>query len=579
MGKIFVLDEILANKIAAGEVVERPAAVIKELVENAIDAGATRIDISIAGGGLEIMRVVDNGSGMAQEDVPLALQRHATSKIRDASDLAAIITLGFRGEALPSIASVSRLRIVTRRAEDLAGTVADIHSGKLLNLGEAGCPVGTEVRVENLFYNTPARLKFLKSEGAETARVTDTVQRLVLAWPEISFSYTVNGKEQLVTTGSGVLEDVVHQVLGKISARQMVPLAWKGSLLAVEGFVSKPSLARANRNLQFFFVNKRPVRSPLLSDALQTAYHTLLPRNRFPAAVVFIHVNPGDVDVNVHPAKREIRFSQERDVYRQFLTGVKSALRESSLIGDVYSAAVSTVRETAATISFGEYAQKLPGTAFTLDSAMEQEVVSQNSEPASSQAVKCVFPYLRPIGQHLASYILAQADSGELYIVDQHAAHERILYDTFKRDLAAGDIPVQEVLPQNFELDAAEAVGLTNSLKLFAQLGLTFEPFGNNTFILRTVPLFFRQCLNQDDIMEFVTAAVHQGETTALFEKALQMMACKAAVKANHAMSKEEMAALLRNLAETDQPNTCPHGRPTVLVFSKDLLARNFRRQ
>ena len=580
MGKIFVLDEVLANKIAAGEVVERAAAVIKELVENAIDAGATRIDISIAGGGLEFMRVVDNGSGMAEEDVPLALQRHATSKIRDASDLAAITTLGFRGEALPSIASVSRLRIVTRRKEDLAGTAVDVHGGKLVNLGEAGCPVGTEIRVENLFYNTPARLKFLKTEGAETARVTDTVQRLVLAWPEISFSYIVNGKEHLVTTGSGSLEDVVHQVLGKISARQMVPLAWEGSLLAVDGFVSKPSLARANRNLQFFFVNKRPVRSPLLSDALQTAYHTLLPRNRFPAAVVFIRVSPGDVDVNVHPAKREIRFSQERDVYRQFLTGVKSALRESSLIGHVYPGTVSTVRETAATISFGDYMQqKRSESVFPVHSAMEEEVRSLDSSPMSFQESVRIFPSLRPIGQYLASYILAQADSGELYIVDQHAAHERILYDSFKQDLAAGDMPVQDVLPQTFELETAEAAGLTASLKLFAQLGLTFEPFGNNTFILRTVPLFFRQCLNQDDIMEFVTASVYHGETTALFEKALQMMACKAAVKANHAMGKEEMATLLRNLAETEQPNTCPHGRPTVLVFTKDLLARNFRRQ
>ncbi len=585
MGKIHVLDEILANKIAAGEVVERPAAVIKELVENAIDAGATRIDISITGGGLQLMRVVDNGSGMAEEDVPLALQRHATSKISNASDLTAIATLGFRGEALPSIASVSRLRITTKRAEDLAGTTADVHGGKMVNLGEAGCPSGTEVRVENLFYNTPARLKFLKSEGAETARVTDIVQRLVLAWPEISFSYTVNGREQLVTAGNGNLEDVVHQVLGKTTARQMIPLEWQGSLLAVKGFVSKPSLARANRNLQFFFVNKRSVRSPLLSDSLQTAYHTLLPRNRFPAAVVFITANQEEVDVNVHPAKREVRFSQERDVYRQFLTGVKSAFGDYSLIGDVYTPNYSVVSEKATPITFGEYADKLPEQIFSAGSPSEQKSIEYEptmyyeNKSAPLLTTQHTFPRLRPIGQHLASYILAQSDSGELYIIDQHAAHERILYDAFKRDLAAGDMPVQEILPQTFELDAAESAGLTASLELFAQLGLTFEPFGNNTFILRTVPLFFRQCLTQEEIVEFITTTVNQGESAALFEKALQMMACKAAVKANQYMSKEEMEALLHNLSGTEQPNTCPHGRPAVLVFSKELLARSFRRQ
>ncbi|EEG78544.1 DNA mismatch repair endonuclease MutL [Dethiobacter alkaliphilus] len=605
MGRILLLDEVTANKIAAGEVVERPAAVIKELVENALDAGATRIDISIAGGGLESMRVADNGAGMAAEDVPLALQRHATSKIQCAEDLTRVTSMGFRGEALPSIAAVSRFRLVSRRAEDMAGTEIEVEGGKTLQVTETGCPVGTEVRVEDLFFNTPARLKFTKSQGAETARITDTVQRLALAWPNVSFSLTVNGKNTLVTPGNGQLADAAGQVLGRQNMRQMIPLDWQGELLALHGFLAKPALSRANRNLQFFFVNKRPIRSPLLSDALQTAYQTLLPRNRFPAAIVFVEMDTSEVDVNVHPAKREVRFSRERDIYRQLLAGAKAALRQASLIGEMGTPHTAALRETAAATGFYDQAidfdrqKKLPQDNVPLESPFagkrEAEAVpaeiketNETAEPAAAEtnreATEDVretthnFPRLRPIGQYRDTYILAQSQTGELYVVDQHAAHERVLYDQLKRELSDGTLPVQDVIPQTFELDPLTAAALLKSLNIFAELGLRFETFGNNIFILRSIPMFFRHCLNQDDLTEILNSAA-DADNTHLFEKTLQMMSCKGAVKANQSLDPKEMSALLNNLAETSQPHTCPHGRPTVLVLTEQAVARNFRRQ
>ncbi|MBS3900552.1 MAG: DNA mismatch repair endonuclease MutL [Dethiobacter sp.] len=584
MGKIQMLDDVTANQIAAGEVVERAAAVVKELAENAIDAGASSIVIQVAGGGLESIRVRDDGSGMAAEDVPLALQRHATSKIKTAEDLAVVTSLGFRGEALPSIAAVSRFRLITRQADELVGTEIVVHGGQVIKVGEAGCPSGTEILVEGLFYNTPARLKFCKSEGAENAKIADTVQRLALAWPEISFVLTVNEKNQFVTAGNGNLEDAAAQVLGRQNMRQMIRLDWQGPLVTLSGFTAKPALARANRNLQYFFVNRRPVRSPLLSDALQTAYQTLLPRNRFPAAVFLLTIEPHELDVNVHPAKREIRFSRERDLYRQVLAAVKDALKQTNLGFEAGDFRTSVMRETPSNANLYDLlpVQEAPALNNFLSVLPSDAPVSNFATKTCLQQGRAVspFPRLRPIGQYLATYLLAQSEAGELYVIDQHAAHERILYEQLKKELSAGSITVQEVIPQTFELDPLAATALMKSLDLFAVLGLTFETFGNNTFILRTIPAFSHRCLNQDDLIEIMAAVRGEAvETTAFFEKILQMMACKAAIKANQLMERREMEALLERLAETDGPFTCPHGRPTVLVFSEQALARNFRRR
>ncbi|HZK24597.1 MAG TPA: DNA mismatch repair endonuclease MutL [Oscillospiraceae bacterium] len=595
MGKIYLLDEITANKIAAGEVVERPAAVVKELVENALDAGAHHIEIQITGGGLELIRVVDNGSGMAAEDVSLALQRHATSKIKTASDLDTVLSLGFRGEALPSIASVSRFRLLTRRAEELTGTELIIHGGKTVRLEEAGSPVGTEIKVEDLFYNTPARLKFIKSVGSETAKVTDTVQRLALAWPEVAFILTVNGKNKLITPGNGQQEDAAAQILGRQNMRQMVPVKWVGSLLTLRGFVSKPSLTRANRNLQYFFVNRRPIRSPLLADALQTAYHTLLPRHRFPAAVLYLELDPLTVDVNVHPTKREVRFAQERDLYRQLLSGVKEALKKVSLIGEMRTPPFAAAwQERAAHFSQAELTPGFVQRKMADKPAMPPELALFNApkqaidipitppeytaDEDTVSASRNNFPALRPLGQYLATYILAQSTPGDLYLIDQHAAHERILYDLIKKDLSAGELPVQSILPQTFELDAISAARLQESLNIFLDLGLEFETFGNNTFILRTVPLFFKDTLSQEELMELLTQHRLEQGSVGIFEKAMQLMSCKGAIKANHTLDKAEMATLITNLAATTEPHTCPHGRPTVMILTAQTVAKNFRR-
>ena len=597
MGKIKILDLHTANKIAAGEVVERPAAVVKELSENALDAGATHIDIQISGGGLEMIRVVDNGSGMSAEDALLALERHATSKIRSAEDLAAILTMGFRGEALPSIAAVSRFRMVTRRPEDILGTEIVAEGGQVVKQQEAGSPVGTEVKVEDLFFNTPARRKFLKSTGAETARITDTVQRLALARPDVAFHLCVEGKTKLVTSGNGDLEETAALILGRQNLRQLLPLKWEGSLVSLHGFVSKPSLCRANRNLQFIFVNKRPIRSPLISDAVQTAYHTLLPRNRFPVVIIFLQINPEEVDVNVHPTKREVRFSHERDLYRQVLSGVKSALTQASLIGEIRDAGRLIPQDSTVNLSLHGYGlppQPSPPTRKAIpvifdrpSGGYRQETVvpseAATKEPATIPVVweekeaSKPFPVLHVLGQYCRTYILAQSEKEDLYLIDQHAAHERILYDLLKKDLSHGDLPVQEIIPQTYELDVQAAAVMEESLKLFASLGLNFETFGNNTFILRSVPIFYKTSLKQEELLDLLEQAKTE-EKINLFEKTMQMMSCKAAIKANQTLELSEMVALLNNLAQTSQPFTCPHGRPTVMVLTKDTIAKNFGR-
>jgi len=330
-------------------------------------------------------------------------------------------------------------------------------------------------------------------------------------------------------------------------------------------------------------VNRRPIRSPLLSDALQTAYHTLLPRNRFPAAVFLLTIDPGEIDVNVHPAKREIRFSRERDLYRQVLAGVKNALQQTDLTIELGISRPSVMRETPSNVNCYEL---LP----TQQSATQNSFfsVQPSAAPVDKFTTKpwiqqgetvSPFPRLRPIGQYLATYLLAQSEAGELYVVDQHAAHERVLYEELKKEMSSGSITVQEVIPQTFELDPIAAAALHKSRDFFNDLGLTFETFGNNTFILRTMPIFFRRCLNHDDLIEIMaTARDETAGTTIFFEKVMQMMACRAAIKANQLMARQEMETLLDRLAETASPFTCPHGRPTVLVFSEQTLARNFRR-
>lgn len=588
MVRIKVLDEATANQIAAGEVVERPAAVVKELVENALDAGAKQVRICVYGSGLASISVADDGSGMSPQEARLAVLRHATSKIASLEDLASVITLGFRGEALPSIASVSRMRITTRRPEDLAGTELMLQGGKTVGDCETGCPSGTEVRVDELFYNTPARLKFLKSETSESAKITEVVQRLALAWPEVSFSYQVNGREHLVTAGNGKYGDVLVAVFGRELGCRFLPVSWQRPLLSLHGFLSQPDLLRANRNLQYFYVNKRPVRSPLLSDALQKGYLTLLPRNRFPAAVIFLEIDPSEVDVNVHPAKQEVRFSRGQEIYRQFLAGVRHALRQagSPELRTLTSARDPVYQQDVAHPTF----ERRPLTFVcerpqqdTIFQLRETAPAGKTAPPSGNLTLPCspetIFTGLIPIGQLAATYLLAQSGAGDLCLIDQHAAHERILYNSYTREIQEGRLAVQEVIPQTVELDPQSAAALNGSLKIFAGAGLTFAPFGHNTFILRTVPAFLSHSLTREDIIALVETASENSEATVLLGEVLRLMACKAAVRAGQPLSREEMTGLLNSLAKTEQPFTCPHGRPTVISLSAAELATRFRRR
>lgn len=591
MGEILLLDEATVNKIAAGEVIERPASVIKELVENALDAGALHVDIEVKGGGLEEICVVDDGCGMSAEDALLSLERHATSKIRSAEDLAHVATMGFRGEALPSIAAVAKMTLTTRRSCDLAGTRIEVHGGKIVGQSEAGSPAGTQVQVRDLFFNTPARLKFVKSEGAETAKIADTVQRLALSRPDVSFRLTVNGKPRLATTGSKSLADTAHQVYGRALSRYFLPFTWQGNLLSLSGLVSHPSLARANRNMQTFFVNRRHVRSPLLADALQAAYSTLLPRNRFPAAVIFVSIDSREVDVNVHPAKREVRFSREREVYREFLSGIKAGLKSHSLLAQIPQAERATffvrerehpvyVQEKVFPPAWRESAAALPQAKerVELPAAGKEEPEKLPARKSMPENTPGKAPALAFIGQSKSGYLLAEKEDGTLCIVDPHAAHERVLFDLLCEDMEKYEsLPSQEIIPQKMQFDVQTAAKVTERLKKFRQVGLTLEPFGNNTFILRTIPAFFHRSLSQAEIARLVEEACSDDAPQTLLEL-LKTMACKAAVKLTQRLSGEEAASLLRNLAATANPYTCPHGRPTVLSMDKEKLDGYFRR-
>jgi DNA mismatch repair protein MutL len=644
--RIKVLDPITANQIAAGEVVERPASVVKELVENAVDAGASKIEVEVIAAGVELIRVTDNGCGMQREDAVLAFQRHATSKISSSSDLGEISTLGFRGEALPSIASVSNMETITREANCLEGTRLLISGGKIDQVQDAGCPVGTTFVVRDLFFNTPARRKFLKSDATELGQISDVLNRLAMAYPKISFKLINQGRVLLYTSGNGSLLETVSQVYGRELARDMLPISVEGEL-ALGGLLSKPQHTRSTRAQQTFFINGRYIRSKALTEAVAEGYHTLIPSNRYPIVVLNLQLQPNMVDVNVHPTKLEVRFSKEAslgfvaDAIRDALTSnlliqglenksvpslaeptplsyqpdtkdlplftgeetyIQSSLKAVSILQPFTNAGqVVPSVETRAAIC--------PDTTFTKPDAnkvvlLQSEQQKDAKEPKSmfvdistpshvtqaapaeviyeAQGVEASLsklPDLEPLGQIDLTYIVAKGLEG-LYIIDQHAAHERLNYEELWSKAASGQIESQLLLdPITLELTNQEMELLVENIFQFSDLGLLLEHFGGNTFLLRGHPTDIdnpQELIR--DLLELFTQGEKKIEARKLREEIIYMLACKSSITANKRLSTSEMEHLLWRLGQAENPFSCPHGRPTIIAISVAELAKRFQR-
>jgi len=614
VGIIRLLDEHVANQIAAGEVVERPASVVKELVENAIDAGATTIDVDAEEGGLRLVRVTDNGHGIAPEDMELAFQRHATSKIRSGRDLFRIATLGFRGEALPSIAAVAKVSCRSASGDGGLGMRLDIEGGRIVRREEIAASRGTDIAVRDLFFNTPARLKYMRTVQTELGHVCDAVYRQALAHPEIAFTLRHNGQVLLRTPGNGDLRQVAAAIYGTSTARAMVELAGEHPDYAISGLVALPVVTRSNRSAVTVAVNGRHVRSPAILQALLDAYHTMLPVNRYPLAVVHLRMDPSLLDVNVHPSKLEVRFSKEAELRAFVEETVRGALRRQPYIpsgpaakaagtiapeqqrirfvpqqggaGNVWPAALKERQAQTESYPFLKREGHRPASEGPIvpervwRAALEEPASADAAPSAGAQARAAAFPELHWVGQVHGTYIVAQNESG-LFLIDQHAAHERIQYEHFYDLFGRPPEASQELLlPVTLEFPPGEAAVLRAKLPVFEAVGVHLEEFGASAFIVRSVPHWFPKGEEEALVREMAEWAVAERDLDlAKFrEKAAVLCACKAAVKANSALSAEAGQRLLERLAACRQPYTCPHGRPIVVSFSRYELDKMFKR-
>ena len=591
MSFVHVLDDNTINKIAAGEVVERPASVIKELVENAIDAKADRIEVEIMAGGTSFMRVSDNGIGMSREDAEKAILRHATSKIVQVDDLQAIATLGFRGEALPSIASVSRFNLQTRQAGAELGTEIKITGGKTTEIGVAGCNLGTTIRVEDLFFNTPARKKFLKTNNTESGRINEFIIKLAISHPEIAFKLINNNKSSLATPGRGDLKETLQSLYGASVGQSLLPLEFEDEDIKLWGFVSKPSAIRSSRSWQTFIVNGRIIASRAIAKAIDNAYHALIPKSGYPLIALNIEVPQHTIDVNVHPQKTEMKFEDESRIFKAVYKAVLDAVRPKGQAGQLGQLAAQAdhvqqhVEKGLQELNFGQSVMNFPlreeKPAMTWQEgtiALAQDKSVKSVQSVVDEEEKLPTAGMIPIGQVDDTYIIAQ-DGDSLYIVDQHAAHERVLFDRFSAQ--AEHIPSQQLLVHLIlDFSTHESQIIEENLELLAGLGFGLEPSGPNQFRLMEVPVDVPSSQAEEFIREVLASMeeLHRPTAAELRQAVLATTACKAAIKAGFKLNYRQMEILLQELNDTAMPYTCPHGRPTIIKFSSDELAKMFKR-
>jgi DNA mismatch repair protein MutL len=580
---IHVLPPEVAAKIAAGEVVERPASVVKELVENAIDAGAATIRVEARDGGRRLIRVSDDGGGIPPEEVPIAFARHATSKLSSVEDLERITTLGFRGEALASIAAVSRLTLVSRLASQPAGTEIRFEGGHQASLGPKGAPPGTTVTVENLFHNVPARLKFLKAPATEVGHIHRVVVNYALAYPELRFHLTINQRGAFQTSGSGELYDVLVEVMGLETAQQMIEISPASLALTISGYVGVPSLHRAQRDRLTFFVNRRWVQDRSLTAAVTQAYHTFLPTRRYPTAVINVTLDPADVDVNVHPTKSEVKFRDQHQVFSAVQKAVRSAVTTAAPVPQIgVGFRPSPAHDTTRAANEAERWRRLTtsGGRAAAQLGFEAQRTLPDDETGGLQSAVEGLPLLRVVGQIAQTYIVTEGPDG-LYLVDQHAAHERVLYEQMQSSRASAQVAAQQLLePMTLELTPSQSAILEAEAETLAQVGFDIEPFGGATYRLRAMPEILLKAdpatALADILSELAEGAVPLSRQS---DDRLIVTVCKrAAIKAGQTLSMQEMQDLIQGLERSGAPRTCPHGRPTMIHLSATQLAREFGR-
>ena len=659
---IHVLDEATRNKIAAGEVVERPASCIKELVENAIDAGAHAIEVEIADGGQSYMRVTDDGCGMSPEDAHKCIIRHGTSKISSVEDIFAITSLGFRGEAVPSIAAVSHMQITTRQADDDFATHLILDGGEITAEDQAGAPVGTTMEVSDLFYNTPARRKFLKSERTESSKISEMVTKLALANPAIAFTFTNNGRTTMKTGGTGDLRETIANIYGANVARDVFAVSADQDGISLEGYVGKPSVLKSNRNWQTCIVNHRIVHNPLMFKAIDNAYHAMLPKSGYPFAMLHLHVDPATIDVNVHPAKTEIKFSDEQAVYRAIYHSIVTALvaqekpeaiaktigvdvgavpkggpqekatsvgvvpkggpqEKATSVGAVpkggpqWEKATSQSAARTAPAGLSVWAAGLNPPADGPDRAQKgllgespawgarqerggadqpslfSQALAQHGQGGPSEATsvvseagapKIVFDgdddVFIPLGEVADCFIIAKKGQ-DLYIVDQHAAHERIRYDTFCKRVER--MPSQQLLtPEFVDVDSDDMTLLLERQDVFNDLGYTYSEAGPTTLRVEEVPCDLQTSDIADSLKDICLLLHDQKEPDKAMvrHRSLAYLSCHGAVKAGDSLNIRQMKQLLDDLFHTEKPYVCPHGRPTIIRFTPKELAHLFKR-
>ncbi|MFI5267439.1 MAG: DNA mismatch repair endonuclease MutL [Chloroflexota bacterium] len=579
---IHVLDADSAAKIAAGEVVERPASVAKELIENAIDAGATDIRVELKDGGIALLRVVDDGCGIAAEELPLAFQRHATSKIESIDDLPLVATLGFRGEALPSIAAVSQVTLASRRPQDHSGSQLRVHGGQIVERASAGCPAGSSVTVRELFYNTPARRKFLKTPLAEGGQVTRLVGHFALAYPGIGFSLLADGRPVFQSSGGGDLLDVVARLYGPEVARGMIPVELNDGL-QVRGYVSQPQVSRASRSHISLFVNGRLIQGRSMLHAAEEAYASLLMVGRHPVAVLNVNLDPAQVDVNVHPSKAEVKFAAERQVLARVHQAVHQAVARYAPVPviEVRAPVIGSVPGPAGFL--GAYAAPSESWASGLESRVSaHDPRSETQEPRPSDGMLQTLPMLRVLGQLALTYIIAEGPGG-MYLIDQHAAHERVRLDAIERSRQndIGQAPDAQLLlqPLTIEVSPAQAAAAGAAGPALSRLGIEIEPFGDRTYLLRAIPAAMRLDRARESIAAMLDELAAEASSADWDDAAAHLLACHTAVRAGQALSPEEMSALIAQLERCWSPQACAHGRPTMVHLSQAQLEREFGRR
>ena len=619
MSKIIVLDELTACQIAAGEVIERPSSVVKELVENSIDAGASMITVEIRSGGIKYIRITDNGCGFEADDAVIAFDKHATSKIKSGADLDCVATLGFRGEALASIAAVADVELLSKTEEADTGVYVHIKGCEVLETGERGAAKGTTLTIRDLFYNTPARYKFLKKDSTEASYVADVMQKLAISNPNIAFKLIANGKDVFRTPGNGDLKSVIFSIYGRETAACILPVNYQFENYKITGFTGIKDAVYSNRTRQIFYVNGRCIKSKTITAALDEAYKTVTMKNKFPFSVLMIEMPLTKVDVNVHPTKAEVRFSDESSIYRLVYHGITNALLYDNKVEnkventEVFKAETPIQTVTAQIKTFTPQNITTPKIPESVYVAPIQELPKEETElppiwniPAEVKEEKCDIPVPQKIeyvpevkitpdipseqpvlynstsvytdsvvvGQVFDTYIILQYGK-EIVFIDQHAAHERIKYEEIKDAVNEPTGAVSPMLvPISLQLSPAEYTALHSNLEFFEAMGFEIDDFGGNTVLIRAVPTI----LADSNIEDVILSGLQNKKTVGFSDEEIYTMACKAAVKANKSLSRMEIDELLQKLAKLENSGTCPHGRPICVSLTEHELERRFKR-